>query len=48
MPIAVTKQIQDANGETITLYETGFPLGFKGSDEVISSILFVTYIKIDP
>lgn len=34
MPIAVTKQIQDANGETITLYETGFPLGFKGSDEI--------------
>jgi transmembrane 9 superfamily protein 2/4 len=40
MPIAVTKAIQDANGETLTLYETGFPIGFKGSDEVTYFIDF--------
>ena len=36
MPAAVSKTIQDANGKTGELYETGFPIGFKGSQDVIN------------
>jgi len=34
LPAAVPKMIQEANGETTVIYDTGFPLGFKGSDEI--------------
>jgi len=30
LPAAIPKTYQDANGEPTTVYETGFPLGFKG------------------
>jgi hypothetical protein len=33
LPAAIPKTYQDANGETNTIYETGFPLGFKGEDQ---------------
>ena len=39
MPIAETKTIQDANGETLTLLDTGFPIGFVGTEDVCCVML---------
>jgi len=45
LPAAVSKTIQDASGKTLTVYETGFPLGMKGSEENPDTKPGVMYIN---
>eukprot|EP01115_Flamella_aegyptia_P013148 TRINITY_DN6862_c0_g1_i2.p1 TRINITY_DN6862_c0_g1~~TRINITY_DN6862_c0_g1_i2.p1 ORF type:complete len:293 (+),score=108.88 TRINITY_DN6862_c0_g1_i2:601-1479(+) len=45
MPAAVVKTVQDASGKTLNLYETGYPLGFKGSADIAGTTPGVFYIN---
>jgi transmembrane 9 superfamily protein 2/4 len=45
LPAAVPRTIQDPNGVPKTVYETGFPLGFQGSDDILDTKKGVMYIN---
>jgi len=47
LPAAMPKTLQDTNGKTTIVYESGFPLGMKGSDDGAGSVYYINnHVKI--